>query len=1072
VIWENSGSASTFLMQPHTSPAFANVAPQGYMAATEDKLLISGGRSTPAAYDRRTGDFLYYRMNDFNKTGRCEVMASGDCFFNSNVIHGLSDGFEITKAPASVTAGDVFFSSRNNTVAAYRLDREKKKAVESWKTELPSEIDKIHIKAGSRLYCTAKDDKGKILAVDMPQNGKAGGISWQGRVEGEVWSMLAADGKLFAVTVEGKIYCFAEKSTEPKIYERPAKALPQVSAAVKDEVRHILDTTGQREGYALLLGLGDGELCELLNQSQLHVIALDPDGDKVEAVRRQLDDAGLYGNRAAVHVGSIMTMQLPPYMANLVVATDPRAAGFRRDSDFVERVYKVLRPYGGTACFQLDREKHNEAFKKITDSELVNCTVISSDQLLCVKRSGPLPGSADWTHQYADPANTVMSKDQLKAPLGLLWFGGPPNDKVLPRHGHGPAPQVVDGRLFIEGRNMLRAVDVYTGRLLWERQFDDLGKFYDNTSHQPGANEIGSNYVTMHDAVYVVYGQTIHVLDPATGITTKEFSLGGEEKPNWGTILVCEDLLLATASPIQVRVPVKTKNKEAAAKTDNLPVMTLNADYASSSKILVAMNRHTGKILWTRDAEYSFRHNTIVIGAGKIFCIDGMSDAKLAFLKRRGISFEKEPTLYALDARTGQIQWKTNRNIFGTWLAYSGEHDILLQAGSRSGDRATDEVDKGMAAYRGSDGEELWRNNDSYKGPPILYHDWVITQTGGGSASAAAEAKAYNLQDGTTVMHQHPMTGETIPWTWVRFKGCNTAIASENLLTFRSASGAFVDLAAKAGTASIGGFKSGCTSNLIIADGVLNAPDYTRTCVCSYQNQASLALVHMPEVAYWTFDYYRNPSEATPVRQVGINFGAPGNRTSEDGTLWLEFPSVGGPSPDVPVRATYDNPKWFRRHNSQVKDEHNWITASGATGLKEVRIRMFIQPGKNPSAVDAFDKHIGKIPTWPEEQIVGTFEQPRPYTVRLYFAETDDLGAGRRTFDVSLQGKTVLKDFDIAKEAGGTNRTIIKEFTAVAIKDDLRIAFAGKSENHGPLLCGVEIIAEDSPIVSRETESP
>ncbi len=1072
VIWENSGSASTFLMQPHTSPAFAGVAPQGYLVATEDKLLVAGGRSTPAAYDRRTGEFLYYRLNDFNKTGTCEVMALGDCFFNSNVIHGLSDGFEITKAPASIIDGDVFFSSRDNAIAAYRLDRETKKAVESWKAELPSEIGKIHIKAGSRLYCTDEEEKGRILAVDIPLDGKTAGISWQGQVEGEVWSMLAADGKLFAVTLEGRIYCFAADRTEQKLYELSTKSLPESPAAVKDKVRHILDTTGEKEGYALLLGLGDGELFELLNQSQLHVIALDPDSDKVAKARRQLDDAGLYGNRAAVHVGDIMTMQLPPYMANLVAAADPTAAGFRKDNDFIERVFKVLRPYGGTACFLLDREKHGEAFKKITNSELLNCTVISSDRLLCVKRSGPLPGSADWTHQYGDPANTVMSKDKLKAPFGLLWFGGPPNDKVLPRHGHGPSPQVVDGRLIIEGRNMLRAVDVYTGRLLWERQFEDLGKFYDNTNHQSGANEIGSNYVTVHDALYVVYGHTIHVLDPATGITTKEFSLDGQDKPNWGTILVWKDMLLATASPIHVRLPIRTKNKETAPKTDNLPAMTINAEYASSSKMLVAMNRHTGKILWKREAEQSFRHNTIVIGAGKIFCIDGMSDAKQAFLKRRGIGFEKETTLYALDVRTGQVQWNTNKGVFGTWLAYSGEHDVLLQAGSHSGDRAIDEVDKGMAAYRGSDGKELWRNNDSYKGPPILYHEWIITQTGGGSASAAAEAKAYNLLDGATVTHQHPMTGETIPWTWVRFKGCNTAIASENLLTFRSASSAFVDLACGSGTASIGGFKSGCTSNLIIANGVVNAPDYTRTCVCSYQNQASLALVHMPENAYWTFDYYRNPSEATPVRQVGINFGAPGNRSAENGTLWLEFPSVGGPSPDVPVRVTYDNPKWFRYHSSRIQDEYNWLTASGVTGLKEVAIRMFIQPGDNPSAVDAFDKHIEKIPTWSEDQIVGQFEQPRPYTVRLYFAETDDIEAGRRTFDVSLQGKTVLKDFDIVKEAGDPNRTVIKEFKAVAIKDDLRIAFAGTSENHGPLLCGVEIIAEGSVIISRETESP
>jgi hypothetical protein len=407
------------------------------------------------------------------------------------------------------------------------------------------------------------------------------------------------------------------------------------------------------------------------------------------------------------------------------------------------------------------------------------------------------------------------------------------------------------------------------------------------------------------------------------------------------------------------------------------------------------------------------------MAANKVFCIDGMSAAKLAYFKRRGLDIEKERTLYALDARTGELLWKTNEGIFGTWLGYSVEHDVLLQATSRSGDRAKDEADKGMVAYRGSDGKVLWRTDDSYKGPPILYHDRAITQTGGGSGSAAAEAKVFNLLTGKTVMREHPMTGETIPWTWVRFKGCNTAIASEHLLTFRSASGAFVDLTAGQGTASIGGFKSGCTSNLIIANGVLNAPDYTRTCVCSYQNQASFALVHMPEVAYWTFDYYASPSEPKPVKQVGINFGAPGNHYTENGTLWLEFPSIGGPSPDIPVRTKY------------------------------------------MSKVDAFDKHIEKIPVWSEDQIQGVFERPRPYTVRLYFAETEGCGIGQRLFDISLQDKLLLENFDIVKEASGPNRSVVKEFKGIKVRDDLILTLTPMTTAQAdPVLCGIEIIAE------------
>jgi len=217
----------------------------------------------------------------------------------------------------------------------------------------------------------------------------------------------------------------------------------------------------------------------------------------------------------------------------------------------------------------------------------------------------------------------------------------------------------------------------------------------------------------------------------------------------------------------------------------------------------------------------------------------------------------------------------------------------------------------------------------------------------------------------------------------------------------------------------------------------------------------------MPEVGYWTFDYYLKPDNPMPVKQVGINFGAPGNRYTKNGTLWLEFPSIGGPSPDIPIRARYENPKWFRHHISHAEGKFNWIGASGVTGLREVNIRMFIQPGKNPSTIEAFDKHIGKIPTWPEEQIKGAFEKPRPYTVRLFFAETEENVNGRRLFNISLQDKQVQKKFDITSRAGGINRTVVKEFKGVLIKDDLKITLTPSAKSMaGPLLCGIEILAE------------
>jgi hypothetical protein len=80
-------------------------------------------------------------------------------------------------------------------------------------------------------------------------------------------------------------------------------------------------------------------------------------------------------------------------------------------------------------------------------------------------------------------------------------------------------------------------------------------------------------------------------------------------------------------------------------------------------------------------------------------------------------------------------------------------------------------------------------------------------------------------------------------------------------MLFRSGAAGFYDLANDGGTGNFGGFRSSCTMNLIAAGGVLTIPDYTRTCTCSYQNQTSVGLIHMPEAEMWTFTQPKAPSK-------------------------------------------------------------------------------------------------------------------------------------------------------------------------------------------------------------------
>jgi outer membrane protein assembly factor BamB len=990
VIWTTSGTEWKEL--PHGGAiSFSSPAPQGYLAIAGDRLYVPCGRAVPAVLDRKTGKLIHFRQAAGKKVGGCHVTIFGDYYWVPGAIIGTKSSKTILGIPGDdVIVGENIYhaSTRGLDILKVTTGKKKKLVLQTQRTiRLESAIGKLFFKAGNFLYASVGDRA--VVAIDVSRNDKAK-IVWRGKVDGKIWTMIAGDDKLFVITLDGGIYCFGKARGSVVRHELKITEL-KGSAKWSPSVRKAISAAGTDEGYCVQLGLADGGMvAELVRQSKFHIVVVDADTNKIYSLRSRMEAAGLYGRRVVAFVGDPATFGLPQYLANLIISPLPGMSGVCREGS---RAAATLRPYGGVIC--------------IADGE---------DAKVVLKREGPLSGSGTWTHQYGNSARTLVSKDRLvKLPLGILWFGGPPNDDILPRHGHGPSPQVVGGRLFIEGRNAIRAVDVYTGRLLWQREIKNLGRFYDNTRHHPGAGKIGSNYISLPDGIYVMTPESCEVLDPASGKTLHTLTLPdkGGAKDKWGWISIHDDLLVVATRPIRVQ-PAKLKKGQ-----KPLPVISgkafkdiagvqINADYASASKRLIVMDRKSRKVLWSRDAASNFRHNAIVLTGGTVFCIDAMSSGKRRWLKRHGIDQERPGTLHALDARTGKVIWKTDKNVFGTWLSYSKEHDLLIQAGSKYRDRAFDEAPKGITVYRAKSGKVLWSELGlAYTGPLIIHHDRLITNGSSG----------YGLE---------LLTGKKTGWKWTRMYGCNTAVASENLLTFRSGAAGYYDLTNKSGTGNFGGFKSGCTSNLIAADGVLNAPDYTRTCTCSYQNQSSLALVYMPEVETWTY--------AGTVRRggsMGLNFGAPGDRLAGSGTFWkdvsaagLENPKPSG-KPAFRVRITGGAKECFNNHSSLFSgSSHTWVVASGLVGASNITI----------------DTDI------------------KPVAVRLYFAEPDvSAKIGRRVFTVSLDGKEVLKNFDILAAAGGARKAIAKVFKFSKTDGPIEIklkAISGKT-----LLCGVELLA-------------
>jgi outer membrane protein assembly factor BamB len=700
----------------------------------------------------------------------------------------------------------------------------------------------------------------------------------------------------------------------------------------------------------------------------------------------------------------------------MFVSEDAEAAGVPFNAAALTHTLDLLRPYGGVAYLGASGGKlafmANEAAAAGVDQV---STEARTDHLFA-SRGGPLTGAGEWTHQHRDPASTLMSEDQrVKLPLGLLWFGGPNNHNILPRHSGGPRPHVVNGRIIYLGVENVAARCVYTGRQLWDVPFPGIGHPFTNLELEerwregrsvymtniPGATYIGSPIVSLADSIYLRYEGEVHRLDPVSGETTARFSLPGTpvdalyddpDAPDWGHIHIQGDYLVTTTEPHLFEDQV----------------LGWTESYSgTSSKRLAVMDRHTGEVLWEREAKVGFRHNAIISTDDRIFIIDGLSELALEHLARRGAAPEDSSSIHALDIRDGSTVWSSDSEVFGTFLLYSPAHDILVEGGSQDLRRRLEDEPRTMTARNGSDGGVLWESGGNFTLPGAVHGDMLIPGRPG---------TARSILTGEQWLREQPHTGETVAWEYSRTYGCNTVSASPHLLFYRSGSAGFYDMEHESGTGNFGGFRSGCTSNLVAADGVLTALDFTRTCTCSYQHQTSLAMVHMPgdnNIELWT----RHDASAPNPERHGINFGAPGRRVDHaSGTVWFNEDGRLG------------------RHASAIVDTGgaiNWV-ASFAREFDD----------EDDTAFTVYDLLEAN------------------YTVRLHFAElAEGVEPGERVFDVLINGNEVLSGFDIAAETGGSLRGVVKEFSvdaSMTLDFELR---ASEDSGRAPLLSGIELIA-------------
>lgn len=802
-LWINDSSGGIEMPQPHpTAVAKSGVSAQGYLLANEERLFVPTGRAVPAAFERATGKFDYYRLQENTQIGNTAAVLHGDLFYNGGHAYHATDGSVLGERIPGVVAAfpDGIVHGVGNKLTALTVgpkdtfDRLGKPIVvpaheARWSvTDVPAGTslivagDKI-VSSGQTHIATINIDDGKPL--------------WTAEVDDVAYGLAASDGRLFVSTASGAIHCFAAESAE-KVHSLVHQTEPETAAYEDDEAiaqaaAAILKASGIAAGYCVDLGCGDGHLAyELARGSDLFVVGIDPDPLMVAAARRKLTAAGLYGVRVTIHQGTLSETQLPEFFANLIVSQQSITQG---DGvvDSTEAV-RLQRPYGGVTCFG------------------------PSDRMV-VKTRGAPQGAGEWTHMYSDPANTLCSTDTVKGPLTAVWYRDI-DLNLAQRHGRSPSPLFSEGRLFAEGLDELMAVDAYNGRPLWRFKQPGILDAY-NADHLVGAAATGSNICIANDSIFLRNGKTCYRIDVATGKVKATFETPTHPDgtpADWG-YLACQDGILFGS----------TSNESHIVRHTYLRADDHMQKQFSESTSLFAIDIESGKLLWQYSAQNSIRHNAIVIGTERVFLIDrvlAVDDLLTSAPARRGEK-PKQPAaghatgdLIALDLKTGEREWKADKDIFGTTLSYSKDHNILLMFYQPTAFRLPSEVGGRIAAFQASSGDKLWETKVNYNTRPLIHGDTII-----------AHPAALDL-----------VSGEAKPIAVPRSYGCGQVTGSRNLLMFRSGTLGYYDFTRDVGTENYGGIRPGCWINALPVGGLVLLPDATAGCVCSYQNRSWIAL--------------------------------------------------------------------------------------------------------------------------------------------------------------------------------------------------------------------------------------
>jgi outer membrane protein assembly factor BamB len=864
--------------------------------------------------------------------------------------------------------------------------------------------------------------------------------------------LSASDGLLTVSTDAGHLYAFASPTAEPvqvQNWPQPFVApFPddQLTETYRSAAKEILDRSGHRRGYCLVVGSEQGRLAyELSQQSKLTIIAVEPDSEKAKQSREQLERAGLHGTRITVVNAPLESIPFSNYFATLIVSDSHLlTGGLPCDAKDIAR---FLKPCGGVAL--IGRPESAQPLPNRSSDEAVTNWLtalyhegegdVTANAPWFMFERGKLAGAGDWSHQYGNAANTSCTEDlRIKDGLGVLWYGDPGPSAMINRHEAAGAPLSTNGRMFIQGTDSLMAYDAYNGTFLWEHKNPGAirtGVFNNRETHNLAASD---------DRLYAAAENKCTALDAASGEVVAEYTT--PESPDgvtraWAYLAYDQGQLFGT-STIREELEKRMRRR--------------GLTVTSQTDALFAVDTKTGERMWTYRGD-NILHTTIAIGPQRVYFIDSSispEERQQLYLRDKGdlknltgdeaLKAEAEMKqldlrlAVALDRKTGEKVWQQAVDVTDTTnvsagggsltLMYADGHVVVCGANANGHywkQFLSGEFEKRkLQVLDAQTGDKLWSKNANYMNRPAVIGHEIF-----------AEPWAFDLHSGKPKTRPHPLTDEETEWRFSRpGHHCGVITATPNTMFFRSGFIGYYDLYNDSGTRHFAGQRLGCWVNAIPGNGLVMIPEASAGCVCQFSIASTVVME--PKTVNKSWGIFSAVGATTPVKRMGINFGAPGDRKDEAGREWFGYPR---PRAVERLEFVFDvSPKlapgggWYSRNAETRPIEETdtpWLYTSGGKGLSSFEL-----------------------------PLLGAEDAKAQYTVRLHFASMPSDQPGR--FDLKLQGNTVAANVDINAESGH-NRANVKEFADVTVDRNLQVELVAKDQEAAPTIAAIEVLRQD-----------